>query len=384
MFASLAELQPFDTVILANVPREDFSEAQIKMLVRNTQQMGSGLVMLGGPNSFGAGGWTGTDVEEAMPVDFQIKNKQVVPIGALAMLMHASEMADGNHWQKKIADAALATLGGQDYCGVIHWEGTDQWLWTAGGNGIAKIGDETNRGRMKARIDRMVPGDMPGFDSSLKQILNDFNNLPPEVAVKHAILISDGDPSPPQPKRDCWLSKGKNQNHHCCHWSFWRTRPNGTALRCSKSLLSTGGKYYEPTSPNALPRIYQKEARVVSQPLIFERKDGFQPQITFPHEMLKGVGDSLPPITGYVLTNKKENPLVEVAMISPVGPTASTEANRTILAGWNYGLGKTVALTTDAGKRWAAGWNDWSNYDKLYSQIVRWSMRPAAIRANSP
>ena len=75
------------------------------MLVRNTQQMGSGLVMLGGPNSFGAGGWTGTELEEAMPVDFQIKNKQVAPIGALAMLMHASEMADGNHWQKKIADA---------------------------------------------------------------------------------------------------------------------------------------------------------------------------------------------------------------------------------------------------------------------------------------
>ncbi len=194
LFTSLAELQPFDTVILANVPREDFSEAQIKMLVRNTQQMGSGLVMLGGPNSFGAGGWTGTDLEEAMPVDFQIKNKQVVPIGALAMLMHASEMADGNHWQKKIADAALATLGAQDYCGVIHWEGTDQWLWTSGGNGVAKIGDEANRNRMKARIDRMVPGDMPGFDSSLRQILNDMNNLPGEVAVKHVILISDGDP----------------------------------------------------------------------------------------------------------------------------------------------------------------------------------------------
>ena len=107
LFNSLAELQPFDTVFLADVPREDFSDAQIKMLVRNTQQMGSGLVMLGGPNSFGAGGWTGTELEEAMPVDFQIKNKQVAPIGALAMLMHASEMADGNHWQKKIADAAL-------------------------------------------------------------------------------------------------------------------------------------------------------------------------------------------------------------------------------------------------------------------------------------
>ena len=197
LFASLAELQPFDAVLLGDVPREDFSEEQIKMLARNTQQMGSGLVMLGGPNSFGAGGWTGTEVEEAMPVDFQIKNKQIVPIGALAMLMHASEMANGNHWQKKIADAALGALGNQDYCGVIHWEGTDQWLWTAGGGGIVKIGDGDNRNRMRGRIDRMIPGDMPAFDGTLTKILNDFNNLPPEVAVKHAILISDGDPSGP-------------------------------------------------------------------------------------------------------------------------------------------------------------------------------------------
>ena len=78
-----------------------------------------------------------------------------------------------------------------------------------------------------------------------------------------------------------------------------------------------------------------------------------------------------------MLTNKKDNPLVEIALISPVGPSASTEANRTILAGWTYGLGKTVALTTDAGKRWATDWTHWDEYDKLFSQIVRWSMRPA-------
>ena len=43
--------------------------------------MGAGLVMLGGPNSFGAGGWTNTELEKAMPVDFQIKNAKVVPRG---------------------------------------------------------------------------------------------------------------------------------------------------------------------------------------------------------------------------------------------------------------------------------------------------------------
>ena len=68
LFTSLGELQAYDCVILANVPRssgEDsnsvssFRDEQISMLVRNTQEMGSGLIMLGGRNSFGAGGCFG-------------------------------------------------------------------------------------------------------------------------------------------------------------------------------------------------------------------------------------------------------------------------------------------------------------------------------------
>ena len=89
LFTNLGELQPYDTVILANVPKasgddgEDtgagFSDEQVKMLVRNTEVLGCGLVMLGGPNSFGAGGWANSELEKAMPLDFTIKSAKVVP-----------------------------------------------------------------------------------------------------------------------------------------------------------------------------------------------------------------------------------------------------------------------------------------------------------------
>ena len=123
LFSDMAALQPYDTIIIGDVGRERFTESQVEMLVRNTQQMGSGLIMLGGPNSFGAGGWTNSKLEDAMPVEFQIKSAKVIPRGALAMLMHASEMARGNYWQKVIGREALKTLGPRDYCGVIHWSG---------------------------------------------------------------------------------------------------------------------------------------------------------------------------------------------------------------------------------------------------------------------
>ena len=58
-------------------------------------------------------------------------------------------------------------------------------------------------------------------------------------------------------------------------------------------------------------------------------------------------------------------------------PQPAGEENNTLLAGWTYGLGKAVAFTSDAGARWAAAWTGQPAYDKLFGQMVRWSMRPA-------
>ena len=365
LFTDLGQLQPFDTVLLADVPREHLSDNQISMLVRNTQNLGSGLVMLGGPNSFGAGGWNNTAIEEAMPVDFQIKNAKVVPIGALALLMHASEIADGNHWQKVVAREAIKTLGNHDYCGVLHWTGTDSWLWGKPG-GMMKVG--SNRNQMLARLDRMTPGDMPQFDPAMVMARDAFKKLT-DAAVKHMIIISDGDPSAPS---NGVINSLKNMQVKVSTVAIGAHGPAESGL-LKKIANQTGGTYYAVNNPKMLPRIYQKEARRVSRPLIFERKAGFTPRVRFPHEMIQGI-DSVPPITGFVMTTVKEGPLPEVSLISPL-PEADG-ANNTILASWTYGLGKTVAFTTDAGKRWASAWTDWENYDKFFSQMVRWSMRP--------
>ena len=134
-----------------------------------------------------------------------------------------------------------------------------------------------------------------------------------------------------------------------------------------------GGKSYNVKSPRAIPRIFQHEAMRVARPLIYESEAGMTLQRESAHEMLKGIGP-LPPITGYVLTNRKDSPLAEVALLAPRPADAE---NRTILAGWTYGLGRAVAFTSDAGARWTKAWPGQAVYDKIFGQMVRWSMRPA-------
>jgi uncharacterized membrane protein/Mg-chelatase subunit ChlD len=386
-FSSLAELQQYDAVILANVPRAGgasgvdqdtsrlagFTDSQIDMLVSNTHDFGCGLILLGGDESFGAGGWANTALERAMPLDFHITNAKVVPKGALCIIMHASELAQGNYWQKVIGREALNTLAAHDYAAVVEWNGNVRWLWGAGNRGFLPVGP--NRTRMLARLDQMFPGDMPDFDSSMVLALQGFNSLT-DAAVKHMIIISDGDPSPPSNTvLQAYVRAGITIS----------TVAVGTHGPADSRVLRdvatrTGGKYYAVRNNNALPRIFQKEAMQVSRPLIFEQPDPWQPALAYPHEMLAGIPRDapLPPITGYVMTTVKPGALPLVAMQSPL-PQGRENA---ILATWTYGLGKAVCFTTDAGHRWAQAWTAWEHYDRFFTQLVKWALRPGGDTGN--
>ena len=215
-----------------------------------------------------------------MPVDFQIYNAKVVPVGALAMVMHASEMAQGNYWQKVISREALKVLGPHDYCGVVHWQGKEAWLWGKP-QGLIKVG--RNKDKMMARLGQMTPGDMPEFDPSLKMAVASFAKLP-DAAVKHMIVISDGDPSAPTQKT---LQAFKSLKVKISTVAVGTHGAAGSGL-LSRIAKFTGGRYYVVRNPKALPRIFQKETMRIAKPLVKE-KPGMEPILSFQHEIVKGI-----------------------------------------------------------------------------------------------
>ncbi|MEM7454352.1 MAG: VWA domain-containing protein [Planctomycetota bacterium] len=393
LFTSMAQLLQYDCVILANTPRatgetiednESFSDTQIRMLVRNCEEMGAGLIMLGGDRAFGAGGWTGTELEKAMPVDFQIKNDKIDAVGALVLIMHASEMADGNFWQAQIAAEAIKMLGPMDYCGVAEWGGigSSRWLWKLP-NGVDRVFGK--RRTMLGMVNRMTPGDMPDFASTMRLGLSGLTRVnadgsgPGNASVKHMIIISDGDPTPPPPGL---LQRYVDNNIKIS------TVACGAHMNQNNPLINianvTGGSYYPVTDPRALPRIYQREARRVSKPVIKEVPEGMGVIPTSEaggHEIAQGLDLSqMPPFTGYVMTTLKENPLVSQLAISSQDP--DHPQNATLIATWRYGAGRATVFTSDAGRKWTAGWVESPAYEQLFVQMIRHSMRPITQSAN--
>ena len=64
-------------------------------------------------------------------------------------------------------------------------------------------------------------------------------------------------------------------------------------------------------------------------------------------------------------------PTAEIFLVSDRGDP--------LLASWQYGLGKSVAFTSDAKARWASDWLEWPGFGKFWSQLVRDTMRKATL-----
>jgi uncharacterized membrane protein len=83
-----AELLAYDAIVLSNVPRTALSDEVLGWIDEWVGKRGGGLLMAGGPRSFGAGGWTGTAIEKMLPIeilssaDWEFTSSTLEPTGA--------------------------------------------------------------------------------------------------------------------------------------------------------------------------------------------------------------------------------------------------------------------------------------------------------------
>jgi hypothetical protein len=200
---SLIDLQNYDAIILANVPYGPggLSDDQQKNLASYVHDSGGGLVMIGGPDTFGAGGWEGKKLEDVLPVNMDIPASRQIPKGALVMIMHSCEFPDGNYFGEQCAIKAIETLSSQDEIGIVSygWKGQggggSQWDFPlqAKGDGSKPI----------AAAKQMQVGDMPDFEDAMSVALHGGGGnkglIDSNAKQKHVIIISDGDPAGPTP-----------------------------------------------------------------------------------------------------------------------------------------------------------------------------------------
>ena len=361
----LARLQRYDAVILQNVPAEMVSTKQQSMLAEYVNDLGGGLIVIGGPDSFAAGGWTNSPVDRVLPVSCQLPTQTILPAGALVLVLDrsgsmGSPVSGSPYSQQEIANEAavlaLATLYPQDLVGVVAFDNSAKW--------VVPLGLNSDPSAIAQRIRSIHPGGGTSIYPGLKEAYDALAPLSPrDAAVKHVILLTDG--------------QSQSAKYYRVVGDMVRSGITlstvGVGDGVNDGLLGqlaqmSGGNYYKITDPNDLPQIFIKEARTIRKNVIKEQS--FVPTVVVSgSSIVTGMG-AIPPLEGFVLTGRKDG-----AFTPLLGPEEEP-----IFAHWQVGLGRSAAFTSDATNRWATAWLKWGGYADFWARTVRAIARPSASR----
>ncbi len=348
---SLAELQKFDCLVLSNVPATAMSLAQMEIIRTYVEDLGGGLVMIGGDQSYGLGGYYKTTLEEILPVRSNFEKEKEKPSLAMVLVIDKSGSMGGEKIElaKDAAKGAAELLGPKDQLGVIAFDGDSYW--------ISELHSASDKGYI---IDRISTIEASGGTAIYPGLSDAYEALVGASAkLKHVILLTDGHSTPGD-------FEGIASDMAAARITLSSVAVgDGADQELLEQLAQTGGgRYYFCDDPNAVPQIFAKETVEASKSAINELP--FVPLTVRPTQVLSGLGlDSAPFLLGYVMTRPK--PTSEFILAS--------EAGDPVLVWWRYGLGMTVAFTSDAKSQWAAEWLTWPNFGPFWAQVIRHAMR---------
>lgn len=353
--AELPRLLDVDAIVLVNTPVHHFTMAQQEMLCRYVNDLGGGLVMVGGPDAFGAGGWIGSPVAAILPVDLDPPQKKQLPLGALVLVLDHSGSMVGEKVEicKAAAAGAVRLLSRRDQVGIVLFDAASEWL--------VPLGPAEDKEGIFHRIRSVGGGGGTIMAPAMEMAFEALKGAKP--SVKHVILLTDGQTV----GRDVCGRLGMDMAAAGITISTVAVGPDTDSELLHGIAVAAQGRFYPVADPTSIPEIFIKEAQVVRRSMIIEQT--FSPQIVYSlSEILNGVPTALPVLDGYIFTGPKSglNQLV----------LGSNEADP-ILATCQSGLGRCVAFTSSVDSRWAAQWVQWPDFSKFWEQVIRWAGRPS-------
>ncbi|MBN2146089.1 MAG: VWA domain-containing protein [Anaerolineales bacterium] len=349
--SELPALAQYAAILLVDVPARQLNNRQMEALQSYVRDLGGGLVTVGGPTSYGVGGYYRTPLEETLPVEMQIKDQQRRPTLAIVFIIdHSGSMSETSGGVNKLdlaKEAAIRSvelLAPTDRVGVIAFDDVAKWV-------VEMTTLEDTQAVMNA-IGSIQIGGGTDILAGLQSMAAVFPDDP--STVKHVILLTDGGADPsgiPELVERLYLE------HNITLTTVGVGRDAAPFLPQLAEL--GGGRYHFAEDPGAIPSIFTEETTLATRAYIVE--ETFYPQLISTSPILNGIGET-PPLYGYVGTSAKD--AAQTILVSHLGDP--------ILAAWQYGLGKAVSFTSDATGRWAQAWILWEGFPTLWSQAVRY------------
>jgi Ca-activated chloride channel family protein len=352
---TLAELSSFDLLVLDNVPAFQLSHAKMETIEKYVRDLGGGLLVIGGSQSYGAGGYYRTPLERILPVDMRPPARLDLPHVALLFVIDKSgSMGAGPEGSTKLdlakaaAIAAADIMNPTDQVGILAFDAA--WDWALPFRPVGK-GEWIS--------ERLASLQSDGGTDLFKAMVEAHRSMASkEAAIKHVLVLSDG-------LTDKADFHGLIQTMARDGITVSTVSVGADAdVRLMADIAKEGkGRGYVALDPRTVPQIFTTETLLISRDLLVERV--ITPSIVAAVGPLKGVDRAhLPSVRGYVLTYPK--PRAELLMKVDKDP---------LLVSWRYGLGRVMAFTSDLSGRWGKEWVTWQGFPQWAGQLARDTMR---------
>jgi uncharacterized membrane protein len=356
--ADLAGLQKYDGLILSNVSSLKLAKRQMESIREYVRDYGGGLIMVGGEESFGLGGYYRTPIEEALPVTMEVKQKLEIPSLAVvlsidrsgSMAMSTEDRVTKLDVAKEAAHLVVDLLDERNEVGVMSWD--TEFIWDA------SVQPARNKAAIHHAIATIKAGGGTDGYPALKESYRVLFERP--ALLKHVIFLSDG-----QMTRGDFAGLIRRMVKDKITISTVAIGRDADVQLMFDIAKWGRGRFYYTEDSHTIPRIFTLETQLVSKAALIEQP--FRPAVSGgSHEILQDIDwKSPPPLGGYVATTLKGT--AEMLLM--------THQEDPLLAVWRYGLGRTAAFTSDAKPKWAVLWLRWQEFNKFWAQLTRWTLR---------
>ena len=352
---------PFNySAIVLREGAQAFTPGQL-VLLRDYVVNGGGLLMTGGPKSFGLGAWYRTPVEEVLPVTTDLRTDVEIPLVAMVMVIDRSQsMAAGRPTRLALAQQGAIDVVDlayqEDLLGLIVFSDQSEWVFPL------RRATEQGKREMVAQILAIELQGGTIFEPGYRKAIDALSEV--DAAIKHIIVLSDGEFFD---GRGPFARSGTPPDFAAMAAEALQQGITTTTIAISEGwgadiLLDIaragGGRFYSALDAATLPQIFTSEVLTATRLLL--REETLTPLLRR-HPLLMGLAEAPPPIDAYIATNLK--PGGEVLLEGHSGEP--------ILAVRRQGLGRSAALTTDLGA-WAGAFGRWPDLPALLGTVVRW------------
>lgn len=355
---SLSELASYNSIIMCDVSLENIELEFLNSLKSYVRDFGGGLVVSGGENSFALGGYYQTPLEEILPVDMEMKVEGEVPSLGLMLVIDKSGSMDSGLYgvnkmeiAKEAAIKAVNSLKPKDKIGVIAFDDAVQW--------VVKLSTTDNEEKIKSAIGTIRGGGGTSILPALEEAYRALKDA--DTKLKHIILLTDG-----QAETSGYESVINGIKEAGITVSTVAVGSDSDTRLLEWIANSGSGRYYFVDEFSSIPQIFTKETFLASKSYI--NNETFTPIITELHDIISPFTEGIPSLDGYIGTSSKDRATTIL----------TSDKGDPILAEWQYGLGRSVAWTSDLNGGWSSNYLNTEVGVDFIKNMIEWTFPRAS------